>query len=97
LIAAVNVATFWTVPRRIRLSVISRNQRSTNFRQELDVGKNEDETVDGALLHWQNLLSQVNCLNLTFLVDTELHGLVRMIYIWPNDVVQPLDEILVAA
>jgi hypothetical protein len=38
LMAATKDGTFWNEPRRIRLSVISRNHRSTRLSQELEVG-----------------------------------------------------------
>jgi hypothetical protein len=36
--AVINSGTLPKLPRRIRLSVMSRNHRSTKFNQELDVG-----------------------------------------------------------
>lgn len=38
MMAAINALTLGKVPRRILLSVISRNQRSTMFNHELEVG-----------------------------------------------------------
>src|SRR3972149_5162471 len=75
-IAAIRSGTLWKTPRRIALSVSSRNQRSTRLSQELEVG------VVGA----------VEGLDLALLIDAQHERLLRGIEVEADDVGELLCE-----